>query len=74
MQDLNAFFNSDSPLVCGLVGNGINTDESDWTVNDIRSGGPADTMGIEAGDRIIALNGVPITDWWDLLQYCRPTQ
>ena len=22
-------------------------------------------MGIEAGDRIIALNGVPITDWWD---------
>ena len=48
-----------------LVGNGINTNEADWTVNDIRSGGPAETMGIEAGDRIIALNGVPITDWWD---------
>ncbi len=52
-------------LYAVLVGNGINTDESDWTVNDIRSGGPAEIMGIEAGDRIIALNGVPITDWWD---------
>ena len=48
-----------------LVGNGINTDESDWTVKDLRNGGPAEIMGIESGDRIIALNGVPITDWWD---------
>tara|TARA_Y100000766_G_scaffold205667_1_gene177504 strand:+ start:2881 stop:4146 length:1266 start_codon:yes stop_codon:yes gene_type:complete len=52
-------------LYAVLVGNGINTDESDWTVKDLRSGGPAEIMGIEAGDRIIALNGVPIVDWWD---------
>ena len=52
-------------LYAVLVGNGINTDESDWTVKDLRDGGPAEVMGIESGDRIIALNGVPITDWWD---------
>ncbi len=52
-------------LFAVLVGNGIETDESDWTVKDTRSGGPAEIMGIKAGDRITALNGVPITDWWD---------
>ena len=52
-------------LYAVLVGNGINTDESDWTVKNLRNGGPAEIMGIESGDRIIALNGVPITDWWD---------
>tara|TARA_Y100000768_G_C23974899_1_gene682547 strand:- start:1286 stop:2551 length:1266 start_codon:yes stop_codon:yes gene_type:complete len=52
-------------LYAVLVGNGINTDESDWTVKDLRNGGPAEIMGVEVGDRIIALNGVPITDWWD---------
>ena len=52
-------------LFAVLVGNGIETDESDWTVKDTRSGGPAEIMGIKAGDRSTALNGVPITDWWD---------
>ena len=52
-------------LYAVLVGSGIQTDESDWTVQDTRPNGPAEIMGIEEGDRIIALNGVPITDWWD---------
>jgi membrane-associated protease RseP (regulator of RpoE activity) len=52
-------------LYAVLVGSGIQTDESDWTVKDTRPNGPAEIMGIEEGDRIIALNGVPITDWWD---------
>ena len=52
-------------LYAVLVGSGIESDESDWVVNDTRSGGPAEVMGVEPGDRIVALNGVPITDWWD---------
>ena len=52
-------------LYAVLVGSGIESDESDWVVNDTRSGGPAEVMGVESGDRIVALNGVPITDWWD---------
>ena len=39
-----------------LVGNGIKVDESEWTVKEILKNGPAEQMGVEAGDKIVSFN------------------
>ncbi len=38
------------------------------TVDGVVPGEPADEAGIEKGDTIVSLNGVPVTDWLDLTQ------
>ena len=46
-----------------LVGNGIQIDDSDWTVRETLADGPAEQMGIEAGDKIVAINEAPVENW-----------
>ena len=46
-----------------LVGNGIKVDESEWTVKEILKNGPAEQMGVEAGDKIVSFNQVQVETW-----------
>ncbi len=51
------------------VGFGIILEDGDaLIVADVRVGGPADTVGIRAGDELLALNGVTLTTPDDLFQ------
>ncbi len=35
-------------------------------IGDVTAGGPADSVGIRAGDEIIAIDGTPVSDWSEL--------
>lgn len=37
-------------------------------IDEVTAGGPAATAGLKAGDRVIAYNGSPISDWNDLAE------
>ena len=50
-----------------LIGSGIQIDESKWNVRDVLSNGPAEQIGIQKGDEIIAIGGSEITTWDDLV-------
>jgi len=50
-------------LYAVLVGNGIKVDESEWTVRETLQNGPAEQIGIEAGDQIISFNAQPVDNW-----------
>jgi membrane-associated protease RseP (regulator of RpoE activity) len=52
-------------LYAVLVGNGIKVDESEWIVKETLDNGPAEQMGVEAGDRVAKLNQMPVEGWWD---------
>jgi len=45
-------------------------------VGALHPGAPAEQAGLEAGDRIVAVDGQPITTWWDFVQAieARPEQ
>tara|TARA_B100000700_G_scaffold299816_1_gene367271 strand:- start:585 stop:1430 length:846 start_codon:yes stop_codon:yes gene_type:complete len=50
-----------------LIGSGIQIDESKWNVRDVLPNGPAEQIGIQKGDEIIAIAGSEITTWDDLV-------
>ncbi len=39
---------------------------SDPVIAQVAPGSPAERGGIEAGDRVLAVDGVPVRSWWDL--------
>ncbi len=50
-----------------LIGSGVRIDESKWNVRDVLPNGPAEQIGIQPGDEIIAIGDLPITTWDDLV-------
>ena len=50
-----------------LIGNGVRVDEAAWDVRDILPNGPAEQMGIERGDQIVAIGGSNVDSWNDLV-------
>jgi regulator of sigma E protease len=42
------------------------------TVRAVSPGSPAERGGIEAGDRVVAVDGAPVTNWYDFLQLIHP--
>lgn len=43
---------------------GISPDKITFNIKEITKGSPADKAGLRENDKIIALNGVPVTDWY----------
>ena len=39
----------------------------DAEIGDVRPGSPAETGGLEAGDRVLVAGGVPIANWYDFV-------
>jgi membrane-associated protease RseP (regulator of RpoE activity) len=56
-------------LYAVLVTNGIDVDEvaadTDWTIEAIEPGGPAEAIGLQEGDRILAAGGTEFATWTD---------
>ena len=50
-----------------LIGSGVKIDESDWNVRDVLPNGPADQIGIQSGDEIIAIGESQVVTWDDLV-------
>jgi len=44
------------------------------TVDGLFPGGPADQAGLKEGDKILSLNGQPVSDWFDLIQKVDETE
>jgi regulator of sigma E protease len=53
---------------CGLM----QLDLAEARIGEVAAGGPAAAAGLQAGDRIEAVNQVPLTDWSSLVQAVRP--
>ena len=50
-------------IVVTLVLSCVGTMEASTTLGAVTEGGPAQAAGIQAGDTVVALNGVPVDDW-----------
>ena len=50
-----------------LIGSGVKIDESKWNVRDVLPNGPADQIGIQPGDEIIAIGESRVVTWDDLV-------
>ena len=50
-----------------LIGSGVKIDESEWNVRDVLPNGPADQIGIQSGDEIIAIGESQVVTWDDLV-------
>ena len=40
-------------------------------IGDVTPGGAAAVAGLQAGDRIVSLNGAPVPDWYEWVEYVR---
>ncbi|MBM3683547.1 MAG: site-2 protease family protein [Actinobacteria bacterium] len=54
-----------------LVGFGRPT-TADWRIADVTASSPAASAGLQPGDRVLAIDGVDVTDWEDLTEAVRP--
>ncbi|MCB0994612.1 MAG: site-2 protease family protein [Acidimicrobiales bacterium] len=53
-------------LYAVLVGWGVYGDPSEWFVNDIAADSAAADMGLQAGDRVVSVDGVAVTTFDDM--------
>jgi membrane-associated protease RseP (regulator of RpoE activity) len=50
-----------------LIGSGVKIDESQWNVREVLPNGPAEQIGIQKGDEIIAIGDSRVSTWGDLV-------
>ncbi|WP_166269482.1 RIP metalloprotease RseP [Marinobacter caseinilyticus] len=68
--DLNGWqFDDESPNPVALLGLTPWRPAVPATLGEIISGGRAATSGLQVGDRITAVNGEPVSDWFDLVRW-----
>jgi len=54
-------------ITLGIVPDMVSTDNNGLRVDGVRKGGPADRSGIMKGDRVISIEGQPVTNIYDYM-------
>jgi hypothetical protein len=54
-------------VTLGIMPNFTSTESNGLGVDGVRAGGPAESAGIKKGDRIVAINGFPVTNIYEYM-------
>lgn len=56
-------------LYVAIVGHGLNRDETQWGIAEVQSGGPAEMIGLQEGDRVLSANGTEFATFAEMADY-----